>query len=115
MSVTEQNLIRLTAAGPFDLCRPGECIRVLSAAPETHQGIPAVTPCITHNPVRADAHGAPQRQGYDGYLHLEVLSCRRERLFTGLVDLGRAGIRGRVAAYYLAFGGRNTVQAELVL
>lgn len=44
-----------------------------------------------------------------------ILSCRRERLFTGLADLGRAGIRGRAAGRYLTFGGRETVQAELVL
>lgn len=32
MSVAEQKLTRLTAAGRFDLCCPGECIRMLSSA-----------------------------------------------------------------------------------
>ncbi|MDV2481350.1 radical SAM protein [Methanoculleus sp. Wushi-C6] len=32
MSVQEQKLARLTAAGRFDLCSPGECMRLLSAA-----------------------------------------------------------------------------------
>ncbi len=42
MSVAEQKLTLLTAAGRFDLCSPGECIRLLPAALETHQGIPPV-------------------------------------------------------------------------
>lgn len=33
MSVAEQKLTYLTAAGRFDLCSPGECVRLLSAAP----------------------------------------------------------------------------------
>lgn len=38
MSMQERKLTHLTAAGRFDICSPGECIRFLSAAP-----------CITYN------------------------------------------------------------------
>ncbi|WP_214020535.1 helix-hairpin-helix domain-containing protein [Methanoculleus sp.] len=44
-----------------------------------------------------------------------ILSLRRERPFTGLADLARAGIRGKAAGRYLVFGGRETVQTKLVL
>ncbi len=44
-----------------------------------------------------------------------ILSLRKERPFTGPADLGRAGIRGKAAGRHLTFGGRGTVQTELVL
>ncbi|MCK9306452.1 MAG: radical SAM protein, partial [Methanoculleus sp.] len=62
MSVTEQKLIRLTAAGRFDLCKPGECIRVLSTGPETRQDVPpaAFAPDVAQTPaVRTSGAHAP--------------------------------------------------------
>ncbi|HOI57703.1 MULTISPECIES: radical SAM protein [unclassified Methanoculleus] len=44
-----------------------------------------------------------------------ILSCRKERPFSGPPDLVRAGIRGHAAGRHLTFGERGTVQTQLLL
>jgi len=93
MSMQEQKLTHLTAAGRFDICSPGECIRFLSAAP-----------CITYNPraggcsrmLKVLLHGTCS---YDcAYcsirLQRERMSFSPEELAATFLDLWREGLVG---------------------
>ncbi len=72
MSQRERKLEHLTAASRFDLCTPGECIRLLTAAP-----------CITYNP-RAGGCGRLFRVLLHGSCTYDCAYCavrlQRERL-----------------------------------
>ena len=111
MSVTEQKLIRLTAAGRFDLCRPGECIRVLSAAPETNQGVPAVAPSITYNP-RSGGCGRMLKMLLNGTCSYDCAYCavrlERERISFSPGELAGTFLglwrEGRVGGLFLSSG-----------
>ncbi|MCK8518203.1 radical SAM protein [Methanoculleus sp. 7T] len=132
MSIQEQKLTRLTAAGRFDLCSPGECIRLLSAAPETRgfshapashlavlklrclqepSHVPAVAPCITYNP-RAGGCGRMFKVLLHGTCSYDCAYCavrlQRERLSFSPEELAGTYLRlwreGLVGGLFLSSG-----------
>lgn len=96
----EQKLTRLTAAGRFDLCSPGECIRFLSAAP-----------CITYNP-RAGGCGRMLKVLLHGTCSYDCAYCairlQRERLSFSPEELAGTYLRlwqeGLVGGLFLSSG-----------
>ena len=123
MSVAEQKLTRLTAAGGST-----------SAAPENVSGPSRpriISPTTAGRMLKVLLHGTCAYDCAYCAVRLErdllrvpgigpkgadrILSCRRERPFSSPADLARAGIRGKAAGRHLTFGGRSAVQTHLLL
>ncbi|WP_292518831.1 radical SAM protein [Methanoculleus sp.] len=94
MSTHEQKLTRLTAAGRFDLCSPGECIRLLSAAPAVINynrragGCGRMLKVLLHGTCAYDCAYCAVR------LQREQLSFSPEELATTFLGLWREGLVG---------------------
>lgn len=109
MSVAEEKLTRLTAAGGFDLCCPGECVRPLSAA---HH--------LTYNP-RAGGCGRMLKVLLHGTCAYDCAYCavrlERERLAFSPRELVDAFLRlwreGLVGGLFLSSGIARDVDSVM--